>query len=184
MKRSLFCVLAHPWWPLSCSGKPRHFHGGVPYIGGMYVGTVGVYDGTVGLYVGTLGTLYDGTVGVYDGTVGVYDGTVGVFVGESFSSTTIPGVIFLPAPARSYACRRVKLVMVLVRWCMYKNSEIDAMRVHVPWDPEPEVSSASDETRREAKHSTTKPVRPALITAIDRACSCCMCGYGLLVLGG
>ena len=48
----------------------------------------------------------------------------------------------------------------------------------------PEVSSASDETRREAKHSTTKPVRPALITAIDRACSCCMCGYGLLVLGG
>ena len=43
----------------------------------------------------------------------------------------------------------------------------------------PEVSSASDETRREAKHSTTKPVRPALITAIDRASSCCMCGWSV-----
>jgi hypothetical protein len=121
--------------------------------------------------------VYDGTVGLYVGTVGVYDGTVGVYIGGSFSSATIPGVIFLPAPAR--LCRRVKASdgFSTVCVCVQEFSERDD-GVHVPWDPE--VSSASDGTRRrEVKHSTTKPVLLALTAIVPAVSAAVVCGWSV-----
>lgn len=50
--------------------------------------------------------------------------------------------------------------------------------VHVPWDPE--VSSASDGTRRrDVKHSTTKPMLLALTAIVPAVSAAVVCGWSV-----